>query len=229
MKSPADARPLRVAAGCAAAAVVSGALIWALLPHERDVTSAGVLLLKLVPFALAVEAIAAAPTELLKAKWLQLTTMVGFFLVYFLYFVPHIFYFGVRENDAPDQMAGLYYTVLTLSPLIILSLVLSYRLGGGGSATVRRVAYGSLLLMLSGLEDLAFLLSIAHTIPDQWTWASHIAVFLGHTPSKWEAFAFIAVHVALAAFVFLSPARWWQRAVPWTSPSASPSGLVAER
>lgn len=227
MNSPAEARPLHVAAGCAAAAVVSGGLIWALLPHERDVTSAGVLLLKLVPFVLAVEAIAAAPTEALKARWLQLTAMVGFFLVYFLYFVPHIFYYGVRENDAPDQMAGLYYTVLTLSPLVILSLVLSYRLGGGDSATVRRVAYGSLLLMLSGLEDLAFLLSIAHTIPDRWTWASHIAVFIGHAPSKWEAFAFIAVHVALAAFVFLSPARWWQRAVPWSGPSAPV--LVADR
>ena len=229
MRSPSSTGQLRSAAVLAGAAVVVGLLIYALLPHDRDVTSVGILLLKLVPFVLAAEAIAAAPTEALKARWLQLTLMVGFFLVYFLYFVPHIFYFGVQENHAPDQMAGLYYTVLTLSPLVILSLVLSYRLGGGDAAIVRRVAYGALLLMLSGLEDLAFLLSIAHTVPDQWTWASHMAVFLGHTPSKYEAFAFIAVHVALALFVFLSPVSWWRRAVPRQLTLARRARAVAER
>ena len=48
-------------------------------------------------------------------------------------------------------------------PYTILALVLCYRLGGGIASQCRRLAYGTLLLMLSGLEDLAFLTINAHT------------------------------------------------------------------
>jgi hypothetical protein len=70
-----------------------------------------------------------------------------------------------------------------------------------------------LLLMLSGLEDLAFLVVNPHTdprwtsIPEVWTWASHMKVFIGHAPTKYEAYGFIAVHTALALLVLFLPAR----------------------
>jgi hypothetical protein len=87
--------------------------------------------------------------------------------------------------------------------------------------------------MLSGLEDLAFLTINPHTdphfmsIPDQWTWASHINVFFGRPVTQYEAYGFIAVHVVLALVVLLLPARAlprvrvampqrWRRSAPVT-------------
>jgi hypothetical protein len=71
-----------------------------------------------------------------------------------------------------------------------------------------------LLLMLSGLEDLAFL-TINHqtdpqfkSIPEHWTWASHINVFFGRPVTKYEAYGFITIHVVAALLVLLLPARW---------------------
>jgi len=45
------------------------------------------------------------------------------------------------------------------------------------------------------------------SIPEVWTWASHITVFLGHPATKIEAFAFIGVHVILALLVLFLPGR----------------------
>ena len=44
-------------------------------------------------------------------------------------------------------------------------------------------------------------------IPEVWTWASHMTVFLGHPPTKAEAFGFIGVHLVLAGLVLFLPGR----------------------
>ncbi|MDR8411104.1 hypothetical protein MTP10_20525 [Nonomuraea sp. 3-1Str] len=199
----------------AALAVAAAAFVWFGLPHDREVKSLGIFLLKLLPFVFAAEALARLDVEWAKRIRLVLWLVPIMFLVYFLYFVPKIFYFGGVVNGSREAYYGLYYHVLTVTPLIIISLVLAYRLGGGTPAVVRRLAYGMLLLMLSGLEDLAFLTVNDHTdpqwatIPAVWDWASHMTVFIGHPPTKYEAYAFIAVHVLLALAVFFSPQRWW--------------------
>jgi hypothetical protein len=103
--------------------------------------------------------------------------------------------------------------MLALVPFVILALVLAYRLGGGTRETSLRLTFGMLLLQLSGLEDLAFLTVNPHTdpqwtpIPETWTWADHMTVFLGHPASKHQAYAFITVHVVLALLVLFLPAR----------------------
>jgi len=194
----------------AVAAVAGAVVVWLALPREREVGSVWELLAKLVPFVLATEAIARLDGDLARRRWLARLALPAAFLVFFCWFVPKIFYYN-------EQFDRLYYYVLTLTPFVVLSLALAYRLGGGTSGEVRRVAYASLLLMLSGLEDLAFLILSPHTdprfwpIPEVWTWASHMTVFLGHPPTKAEAFAFITVHVALAGLVLLLPGR----AVAW--------------
>jgi hypothetical protein len=96
---------------------------------------------------------------------------------------------------------------------MILALSLAYRLGGGSRETSLRLTFAMLLLQLSGLEDLAFLTVNPHTdpewtpIPEKWTWADHMTVFLGHAASKYEAYAFITVHVVLALLVLFLPVR----------------------
>lgn len=195
---------------CLAAAVVLAAVIWLALPHEQDTPNAAILLFKLTPFAFAVAGIALADDVVLRRFRLDLIAIPGAFLLFFLYFVPRIFFYSGSDGDFEE----LYYHMLTAVPLIILSLLLSYRIGGGKPSTTARLGFAMLLLMLSGLEDLAFLLVNPHTdpqwtpIPEVWTWPSHMIVFIGHAPTKYEAFAFIAIHVLLAAAVLFVPGRW---------------------
>ncbi len=195
---------------CLIAAASLAGVIWFVLPHDREAGSAAMLLFKLTPFGFAVAAIALADDALLRRLRVHLVVIPAGFLLFFLYFVPRIFFYSGTDGDFPK----LYYHMLTAVPLVILSLVLAFRLGGGAAGTTARLGFAMLLLMLSGLEDLAFLLVNPHTdprwtpIPEVWTWASHIEVFLGHPPTKYEAYAFIAVHVALAAAVLFVPGRW---------------------
>ena len=193
----------------AAAAAVFAALIWFVLPHDREVSSVGMLLFKLTPFGCATAAIALADDAALRRLKLHLVAIPAAFLLFFLYFVPRVFFYSGSDGDFPS----LYYHMLTAIPLIILALALSFRLGGGRPSTTARIAVAMLLLMLSGLEDLAFLLVNPHTdprwtpIPEVWTWASHMTIFLGHPPHKYEAYAFIAIHVMLAGLVLFLPGR----------------------
>jgi hypothetical protein len=191
---------LALAAGCAA-------VVWFELPHDRVVKSLGIFLFKLLPFVFATEAIARLDVELARRLHLVRVLVPVAFCVFFLYFVPKIFFYL-------DDFPTVYYHILVLTPIIIMSLTLAYRLGGGTPGNVRRIAYAMLLIMVSGLEDLAFLKVNHHTdpqwatIPDVWTWASHMTVFLGHPPTRNEAFAFIAVHVVLVLFLLAAPDRW---------------------
>ncbi|KUL34517.1 hypothetical protein [Actinoplanes awajinensis] len=203
-----------LAAGCAA-------IIWFVMPHDREVKSLGIFLFKLLPFVFATEALARLDVAFFRKYQLVRVLVPASFVVFFLYFVPKIFFYA---EDHPT----LYYHVLVLTPLIILSLTMAYRLGGGTPGNTRRIAAAMLLIMVSGAEDLAYLTVNNHTdpewatIPETWTWASHIKVFLGHYPSKMEAYVFIAVHVVLALFVLAAPTRWFERLNPWRGRGAQP-------
>lgn len=195
-------------------AVGLAAYIWLAMPHDREVESLGVFLFKLLPFIFAAEGIARLDVDLFNrfkaANWI----MPICFMVFFLYFVPKIFFY---MDDHPN----LYYHILTLTPFLILAFALSNRLGGGTPGTARRLAYGMILIMVSGAEDLAFLTvndltgTDFHPIPEVWDWATHMEVRLGHPPTKNEAFVFIGVHLLLAAFVLFAPTRWFEKLNPW--------------
>ena len=190
------------------AAFAAAAGVWFGFPHEKELPSLWVLLVKLIPFILAVEAIAAMNLSAAVRRGIALAAIPVCFLVYFTYFVPKIF-FG----------EGVYYLVLTLTPFLILAFVLAFRLGGGSGGTARRLGYACLLLQLSGLEDLAYLTVNPHTdpkwtpIPEVWSWADHMTVRVGHELTKNEAFVFIAVHVVLAVLVLTLPDRFWRRLI----------------
>lgn len=190
----------------ALAAIFAG-IVWFAMPHDREVKSLGILLFKLVPFVLATEAIAQLDPVWARRIHLHLAIPLCF-LVYFIYFVPKIFFVAEVHPE-------LYYYVLTLTPFLILTFVFAFRTGGGAAHLVRRLSYAMILLMLSGIEDFAFLTVNEHTdpawqtIPEVWTWASHITVFLGHAASKHEAYAFIITHLVLVLFVLFAPSRWF--------------------
>jgi hypothetical protein len=235
----------RLSAALAGAAVALTVVIWFVLPHDREVSNAGLLLFKLAPFACAAAAIACADDASLRRWRLHLVLIPGSFLVFFCFFVPRVFFYSGTDGDFPR----LYYHMLTAVPFIILALTLAFRLGGGPPAATARLALAMLLLMLSGLEDLAFLLVNPHTdprwtpIPAVWTWASHIEVFIGHPPSRYEAYAFITAHVLLAIAVLVVPGRFvtgparrlaarvgaWRRTGPAPVPGEAEPATAADR
>lgn len=172
--------------------------VYNFMGHDREVESLGVLLFKLIPFVFASLFIATVDAELLAQKRISHFLIYIGFLIFFGLFVPRIFWEGF-ENESK----GLYYIVLILVPFIILLLGFAFRMGGAGSGATLRLLFALLLIMLSGIEDLAYLLTTPRSgpIPEVWTWASHIKVRLGHFPTKYEAYVFISVHMLLALFV----------------------------
>ena len=169
--------------GLITVAVGLAAYVWLAMPHDREVQSLGIFIFKLLPFIFAAEAIARLDQELFKRLNAAMVLLPICFMVFFLYFVPKIFYY---VGDHPN----VYYHILTLTPFLILTFALAHRLGGGSPGAARRIAFGLLLIMISGAEDLAFLTvndlrgTDFHPIPEVWNWASHMEVRLGHPPSK---------------------------------------------
>jgi hypothetical protein len=207
----------------ALAAVISAAIIWLGLPHDREVKSLGIFLFKLVPFICATEAIAWLDPAWLRRPQLRAAVVVLTFSVYFLYFIPRLFYYS-------DNFNTFYYYVLTMTPVLIVSLTLAFRLGGGSGALSRRVGYASLLVMLSGLEDLSYLTTTPQTggVPAVWTLASHMTVFVGHPLTRTEAFIFIGIHVVLALAVLTVPASWFHRRSQTDATTAPAADTPAE-
>lgn len=205
-------RANRVSLVALVVAVVLTVTVLLTVPHGRGVSSLWVMLLMLSPFAAATVAIGWLDVAWAQRLRLHLILPPACFLAFFCYFVPRQFYFG----GLGDDFDGLYFTTLMLVPFVILSLVLCLRLGGARTSVVVRLAVAMLLLQLSGIEDLAFLTvndlsgTAFSPIPEVWTWADHMAVRLGHYPTRTEAFAFIAVHVALAVTVVALPDRAWR-------------------
>ncbi|MFD2205736.1 hypothetical protein [Kiloniella antarctica] len=190
-------------------AVLLGGYAILLLPSEREVKSLGIFIFKLTPFLFAALAISLFDPEIFKR--LRVTVPIAYicFAIFFFFYVPKMF-FDVAFRDA----GNLYYMTLLIVPCLILAFALMYRMGGGSTGMVLRIAIGLLILMLSGIEDLAFLTINPHEvgkynpIPEVWSWASHMKVRIGHYPTKYEAFAFIGVHVVLALTVAFYHFRW---------------------
>jgi hypothetical protein len=193
---PAGPGPLR-ALLWVAATVVSAGLLVVVQPSGGHLDHWWLLVAYLVPFVGAVEAVAALPAAWI-GRWPRLgeVTVVASFVVFFGGFVPRMF-----ARMLADDFDGFYALMRMATPMIILALALAYRLGGAGAVPVRRVAYASVLVMLSGLEDLLFWVWRGQPVPARWDWADHMTVLLGHVASRPEAYVFIAVHLAAALAV----------------------------
>ena len=216
--------------GFGACALALGLYALFFMPAEDEVRSLGIFLFKLSPFCLAALSIGFLDPKLVARFRLTVPLLFVCFGIYFFVYVPKVF-FDVHFKEA----VGLYYMTLVIVPFIILSLTLAFRLGGGSTGTTLRIAFGLLLLMISGLEDLAFLTINPHEpgkwspIPEVWEWPSHMIVRLGHAPSKYEAYAFIAAHLALALVVAFHPFRFLARLRPFFGLDAAEGQGVAAR
>lgn len=189
-----------VCVGLGAAAAVVALVVHETVPN--DVENLWSFLLALVPFFLAAEAVARFPEAWAKVWFVPPLMVVAVFTVVMGVFAPLMF-----GRFVDGDFDGFYGLMRMLMPFLILALVFALRLGGGTAGQIRRAAYASLLIMLSGLEDLMFSVWRGDEVPDKWEWAEHMTVRLGHVASQNEAFAFIAVHLILALAILVVPIR----------------------
>jgi len=159
---------------------VLSAIVYLKLPHTREIESLWILLFKLTPYFTALTAIAYMPVKWWLHYKLERLLILGLFTVAFCFFVPKIFF-----NS--DNFPVMYSYMLAMTPFLMLSFMLCYRLGGGSREMVFRMGTAMMLIMLSGLEDLAFVTINEHTdprwhpIPEVWD-SPHIEVFFGRPP-----------------------------------------------
>ncbi|MFY1693722.1 hypothetical protein [Plantactinospora sp. WMMB782] len=185
-------------------------LIMVVLPPDRTIDSAAEVLFKVSPLLFAVLAIAGFPRRPGLGMALLGVLVVGYMGVLDTFNVKHIFDYA----EAADQDAAfpeLYQFTIFMNAFTVLAVLFAYRLGGAATDRVLKVGLAAVLVVVSGLNDLAFYYtnSWADGRPDRLHWASHISVFVGGPPSPTVAILFCAVHLVLAGVILLLPVRRW--------------------
>ena len=131
-------------------ALLLGGYIFFFLPSSREVESLNIFLFKLTPFFFATFSISLLDVDFVRRLKLSFPMLLFCFLTIFTIFMPKVFYYH-KDFDT------IYYFCLIITPFIILTIALAYRLGGGSTGNVLRLAFIMLCLMISGIEDLAYL------------------------------------------------------------------------
>jgi hypothetical protein len=200
-------------------------LLW--VNDKATVESIWEIVIKLVTFALALLAIANIPAHQFKAPWSMLLVFLNFMAI-FCFFIPRLFFYYWEQN-----WDGYYLTSQALVPFIILSLGFAFRIGGARVKDVLVFGAVAIVVMLSGIEDLMYVLINPHTdprfttIPDEFWWAAHMTVRAGKVLSKYEAFAFIAVHWVVAGLILYF--SYFRKQKPAGKPGLSRTDLTSVR
>lgn len=192
-------------------AAALAALIMVVLPPDQTLDNVAEWLFRLSPFLLAVPAVALFP----RVRWWP--ALLVFAVVVYLGFLDTAMVLRILAyGAAPDAERSaafepVYQFELFTVTYVVLFALLAVRLGGAQAATVLKVGYASILVVISGLNDLTFWATYSwpNGQPDRLTWASHIIVFLGGPPTVPAAVAFMTVHLLLAGLVLVLPVQRW--------------------
>ncbi|MFI9594951.1 hypothetical protein [Nonomuraea sp. NPDC052265] len=185
-------------------------LIMVILPPDRTLDNPFEVLWKVSPLVFAVLAVAGFPRRPGLGMTLMCVLVVGYMGVLDTVNVLHIFSYA----ESADQKAAfpeLYQFMIFMNSFTVLAALFAYRLGGARWDRVLKVGIASVLIVISGLNDLSMWLlgDWPEGRPATLTWASHIAVFVGGPPSVAVAVAFFLVHLVLAGVVLALPVRRW--------------------
>jgi hypothetical protein len=187
--------------------VVLAVLITVVLPPKQTLDNLGDWAFRLSPLLLAVLTIALLPRWRVAVVFPVLAT-VGFMGVLDTGLVLRILSFGAAPEDQQDAaFEGIYQFQLLLAAFVVLSGLLAFRMGGARSTAVLKAGVASVLIVISGLNDVTFWLTYdwPDGRPDRFGWASHIIVFVGGPPTAATAVVFMVVHFVLAAAVIVAP------------------------
>ena len=134
---------------------------------------------------------------------------------YLLISAPLILYFGYvcpsMSFAAIFNLVDDYYTYenVFMFPLLIFSICLAYRIGGGTSGKCLKTGLNGLILLFSGFVDVMW---FAVNNVDYSSWPvtiPHIEVILGFTPTFAQLLIFVFVHLLLLIVVNILPFDRW--------------------
>jgi hypothetical protein len=191
-------------------------LIMVIMPPEQTLQNVGDWAFRLSPFVLAVLTVSLLP----RGRFGPALVVLGM-VVYMGYLDTGIVLRILKLANAPDSeqealFEHVYQFELLIATFIVLFGLFAYRMGGARTTSVLKVGVASILVVISGLNDLTFWLTNdwPDGRPEVLRWASHMIVFVGGPPSVATAVVFLVVHLALAAAVLALPlGRMVDRAV----------------
>jgi hypothetical protein len=205
----------------AAAGATLAGLIMLVLPADRTIDNIGEVLFKASPLLLAVLAIAGFPQRPGLGLALLGALVVGYMGVVDTLNIRHVFaYAEAADRDA--AFPELYQFTIFVNAFTVLAVLFAYRLGGASADRVLKAGVASILVVISGLNDLTFYFSHdwGGPRPDRLDWASHTAVFVGGPPTPLVAIVFCLAHLVLAGVVLVLPVDRWVRRFSAPAPDA---------
>jgi hypothetical protein len=194
----------------AAAGAVLVALIMVVLPPDRTIDNPGEVLFRLSPLLLVVLAVAGFPQRPGPGLVLLAVLVVGYMGVIDSLNVMRILEYATAA-DRSTAFPRLYQFMLFVNAFTVTAVLFGYRLGGANTANVLKAGIAAILVVISGLNDLTFYYTYDWTgeRPGRLDWASHIAVFVGGSPTPAVAIGFCLVHIGLAVTVLALPMQRW--------------------
>jgi hypothetical protein len=191
-------------------------LILVVLPPKQTLSNLADWAFRLSPFVLGVVTVALLP------RWRFGPALLLMGPVFYMGFLDTGLVLRIlRFGAVPDEQQGasfqaIYQWSLLTATFVVLFGLLAYRMAGARTTAVLKLGIASILVVVSGLNDLTFWLTYdwPDGRPSHLNWASHIAVFVGGPPSVATAVVFLVVHLALAiAVMFLPLGRYVERAL----------------
>ena len=204
------------------------------LPPDRVIDGLTEFLFKITPLVTAVFAIALFPK---KGSWVGLLLVLGF--IFYMGYIDSAFFIQLGNlldaavaDTYQEQFPAFYTFHIFVNSFTVLLAIFAYRLGGANAARVIKVGLSGILVMISGLNDLATWVIYPWPNGERplvFYWASHVAVFIGRDPTLYHMLAFLAVHLLLIGIIFWLPLEKWinQQKARWhlgdNSAPAAPS------
>lgn len=192
------------------AAVLAG-LIMVVLPPDQTLDHLGEWAFRLSPLVFATLAVATFPRGRFGPALVVLGVLAYMAYVDTALILRVLDYGTARAAGEPGAFQSVYQFQLFVVSYLVLFGLIAFRLGGARMVTALKVGVASVLLVVSGLNDLGFwlLYDWPEGRPAELDWASHITVFVGGPPSVTTAVVFLLVHLALAVAALAAPLERW--------------------
>jgi hypothetical protein len=175
-----------------------GALIsWVVFPHEREKATLIQYLIQIFVFIILLAGISLFPN---KNKFLYLFLIIPI-LAFNLYLAPKLTFFA--ENKLYHNFYALFFIVLY--PMILGSICLAYRLGGGKPGNTLKIGIIGVLVLFSGIMDFMWFILNGLDYTIHATSIPHVEAFIGHVPKLAEIIIFISIHFLIAVGLLLLP------------------------
>ena len=196
-------------------AVLAGLILF-VLPPQQTLGNLADWAFRLSPFVFGVVTVALLPLRRFGPP-LLLAAVVFYMGFLDTGLVLRMLPYGAASGDQQDLLfQAIYQWILLTVTFVVLFGLLGYRMGGARTTSVLKLGVASILVVISGLNDLTFWFSYdwPDGPPSHLDYASHIIVFTGGPPSIATAVVFMVVHLALAVAVLSLPlGRYVEQAV----------------